>query len=48
MSSSARQLAKIETERGSPGFQRLPGSMSIPGKEQRASHECRGVRPSYS
>jgi hypothetical protein len=42
MSSSARQLAKIETERGSPCFQRLPGSMSIPGKEQRASHECRG------
>ena len=42
--SSARRLAKLETERGSASFPCLPGSMSIPGKKQRASLGCRGMR----
>ena len=43
--SSARRLAKIETEQGSASFPRSRGSMSIPGKKQRALRECRVTRP---
>jgi hypothetical protein len=32
---------------GSASFPRLLGSMSIPGKKQRASLECRGIRLLY-